>query len=603
MGDVERLHELVAPAGPTGFARRDVEAHLIALAGVPTIGQTAEEATIFGYRIGIELRDGLCNELVELGLEARGVERCDGLALGANELVLEVGCQESRGGDDARMRRHEDAWNLELERHVAGEQWAGTAGSNEREVAWVVATTHRVDLDVLRHAELLDLQCAECGLLGRHLEFAAEVLHHVASQLGLEGEATTDEAALGAQPAEEDLGVGRGWQGAAAVVTGRAGLGTSRLWADAEDATLIDVRNRAAASTNRVDVDHRHHRLVVADLRIEQVAHAHLAASSHTDVGRGAADVEGDDRVVASHLAGPDATDQTRDGAGHQQVDRAARGRLNGRHAARGLHQLDAVLEARFLHGRSEPLDVRGDLGADEGIEGDGREALIFAIERDHFAGDREEHLGVLLANDLADALLVRVVEVRVQEADSNRLDASALEEEHLASHSVFVERRDDLAVGRSHTLGDDAAVAALDERARLPRQVLLQREVEGLFVACDVENVAKAFGRDHADLSTLVGQRDIGGDGRAVKQVVDLRQLHAGLGAEACDAFDHAASWVVRGRRNLVDGNLAGLLVNEDEVGKCAANVDSNALHVNAPLRFAAKEPALAVREYSVYT
>ena len=157
--------------------------------------------------------------------------------------------------------------------------------------------------------------------------------------------------------------------------------------------------------------------------------------------------------------------------------------------------------------------------------------------------------------------------------------------------------------MGRSHTLGDDAAVAALDERARLPRQVLLQREVEGLFVACDVENVAKAFGRDHADLSTLVGQRDIGGDGRAVKQVVDLRQLHAGLGAEACDAFDHAASWVVRGRRNLVDGNLAGLLVNEDEVGKCAANVDSNALHVNAPLRFAVVEPALAVREYSVYT
>ena len=309
VGDVEGLHELVAPAGPTGLARRDVEAHLVALAGVPTIGQTAQEAAIFGHGVGIELRDGLRNQLVELGLEARHVEGRDGLALGADELVLEVGCQESRGGDDARMRRYENAWNLELERHVAGEQWAGTAGSDQREVAWVVATTHRVDLDVLCHAELLDLQCTECGLLGRHLELAAEVFHHLARQLGLEGKATTNEAAFGTQPAEQDLGVGRGWQRATTVVTGRARLGSCRLWADAENATLIDVGNRAAAGTNRVDVDHRHHRLVVADLRVEQVPHAHLATSSHTNVGRGTTNIEGDDRVVASHLAGPDTAD------------------------------------------------------------------------------------------------------------------------------------------------------------------------------------------------------------------------------------------------------------------------------------------------------
>ena len=486
------------------------------------------------------------------------------------------------------MRRHENAWNLELERDVAGEQWAGTTGGDEREVAWVVATTHRVDLDVLRHAELLDLQCTKCGLLGRHLELAAEVFHHIASQLGLEGKAATNEAAFGTQPAEQDLGVGRGWQRATTVVTGWARLGSCGLRADAEDATLIDVRNRAAAGANRVDVDHRHHRLVVADLRVEEMAHAHLATSSHTDVGRGAADVEGDDRVVASHLAGPDAADQSGHRTGHQQVDGAPRCRLNGRHAARGLHQLDAVLEARLLHGRGKALEVRRNLGANEGVEGDGREALVLAIERDYLAGDREECLGILLADDLANTLLVRVVEVRVQETDRDRLDASALEEEHLATHGVFVERRDDLAVGRGDALGHDAAMAALDQRTRLPRQVLLEREVERLLVARNVENVAEAFGRDHADLGALVGQRDVGSDRGAMQQVVDLGQLHAGLSAEACDAFDHAASRVVWRRRNLIDGDLAGLLVNEDEIGECTADVDSNALHVNAPLRIA---------------
>ena len=104
-------------------------------------------------------------------------------------------------------------------------------------------------------------------------------------------------------------------------------------------------------------------------------------------------------------------------------------------------------------------------------------------------------------------------------------------------------------------------------------------------------------------DLGALVGQRDIGGDGRAVQQVVDLGQLDAGLSAEARDAFDDAASRVVWRRRDLVDSDLAGFLVNEDEIGECAADIDSNALHVNAPLRFAVVEPALAVREYSVYT
>ena len=57
-----------------------------------------------------------------------------------------------------------------------------------------------------------------------------------------------------------------------------------------------------------------------------------------------------------------------------------------------------------------------------------------------------------------------------MQEADRNSLDARLLEQAHLAANGVLIERRDDLAVRRGHALGDDTAVAALDERARLPR-------------------------------------------------------------------------------------------------------------------------------------
>ena len=57
-----------------------------------------------------------------------------------------------------------------------------------------------------------------------------------------------------------------------------------------------------------------------------------------------------------------------------------------------------------------------------------------------------------------------------MQEADRNSLDARLLEQAHLAANGVLIERRDDLAVRRGHALGDDTAVAALDEQARLPR-------------------------------------------------------------------------------------------------------------------------------------
>ena len=392
------------------------------------------------------------------------------MALGTDELVLEVRGEQARRGDDARVRRDEHARDLEFERDVAGKQRAGTAGGDQREVARVVAAAYRVDLDVLRHAELLDLQGAEGGLLRRHVDLTRELLDHRLGELGLEREATANESALGTQAAEEDLGVGRRGVRTTAVVTGGARIGTGRLRTDAEDATLVDVRDRAATGTDGVDVDHRHHRLVIADLRVEQVAHAHLATSGHADVGGGAADVEGDDAVVARHLAGPNATDQARHGARHQQVDGATRGRLDRRHAAGRLHELHAVLEAGVLHRGREAIEVRGDLGADERVEGDGGEALVLAVQRDHVARDRLVRLGKLFRDDLGHAVLMRAVEVRVQEADRNSLDARLLEQAHLAANGVLIERRDDLAVRRGHALGDDTAVAALDERARLPR-------------------------------------------------------------------------------------------------------------------------------------
>ena len=310
------------------------------------------------------------------------------------------------------------------------------------------------------------------------------------------------------------------------------------------------------------------------------MAHAQLAAGGDADVGRGAADVERDDVVEARHPARPDAADEARDRAGHEQVDGPLRRRLHRRHAARGLHQLHAVAEARLAHRVVEARHVARHLRPDVGVEGDGREALELAVQRQHLVRDREVGLRELLEQDLLHALLVRRVQVAVQEADRDGFDARGLELADALAHLVLVERDEHLAVRHRHALLHRQPVAALDERPRLPGQLLLEREVERLLVTGDVEDVAHALRRDHPDLGSRVGERDVRRDRRAVQEVVDLGEVDVRLLAQAADAVDDAAGRVVGGGGDLVDGDPARLLVDEGQVGERAADVDSDALH-----------------------
>ena len=85
------------------------------------------------------------------------------------------------------MGRDEHAWYLDLERDVAGEQWARAAGCDEREVPRIVATPHGVQLDRLRHAVLLDLERPQRGLLDRHVEPVGDGAQRLLRELRVEG--------------------------------------------------------------------------------------------------------------------------------------------------------------------------------------------------------------------------------------------------------------------------------------------------------------------------------------------------------------------------------------------------------------------------------
>src|SRR5947209_1593061 len=75
-------------------------------------------------------------------------------------------------------------------------------------------------------------------------------------RIGIEGQFAA-ELAVGAEPAEHEIGVGDGWLRAAAAVAGRARHRLGAFRSDAQRAALVDPGDRSAAGADRVDVDDR----------------------------------------------------------------------------------------------------------------------------------------------------------------------------------------------------------------------------------------------------------------------------------------------------------------------------------------------------------
>ena len=244
---------------------------------------------------------------------------------------------------------------------------------------------------------------------------------------------------------------------------------------------------------------------------------------------------------------------------------------------------MEARADTERLELLPEASDVRRDLRPDVGVQADRREALVLAVLRDHLGRDGEERLGELLADDLRDPLLVRRVEEREEEADADGLDAGLLQRAHLLAGALLVERHEHRAVA-GDPLGHGEPVAAADDRIGLPREILVVREVERLLVPRDVEDVAVPLGGQHPDPRARVLDHDVRRDRRPVEHLVERGRVRARLLGELPDALDRPLRGVVGRRRQLVHADRARLVVDVDQVGERAADVDPDALHAPPP-------------------
>ena len=153
------------------------------------------------------------------------------------------------------------------------------------------------------------------------------------------------------------------------------------------------------------------------------------------------------------------------------------------------------------------------DGGADKGVNG--RRGKAFKLAELGGEGSRggDKDLGVFFENDLAGAIFMRGVEVGEQKTNGDRFDPGVFELAGRLTDRSFIERNQNLAVRRNKPLRNTLAIAAADQRAVLPGNLLLNGVVMGPLVATDMENIAVALGGHHAGGRAFIFQQSIGGD------------------------------------------------------------------------------------------
>ena len=473
----------------------------------------------------------------------------------------DVGAEHPGGAEHARVRRNDRGRNAERGGEVAGVERARAAGRDEREVGRVAPA---FDRDHAQGAGHVGVDHIDHGA-GRPGDVPAERLgdrrDRVAGALGIERDRRAEDLA-GLQAAEHDVRIGHGRQRPAAV-GGRSRIRARGLRADAECAPGVEPGDRAAARADRMDVDRGRADRDPVDF---EVGAFEQPAGAEADIGGGAAHVEGDRLLEASLARGREAAGRAARWPGEDGADRIRTGRGRAHRAAVGLHDAQAGRPRRERSERCfQPGEVLAHDRREVGVGRSGAHPLELAVLGQHQMGSGDGEpagLGALHGDALVDG-----IDEGEDEADRERARARAGDAVEHALQFALVQRLGDFAVG-GDPLGDLEAQPGGDQRLG-PHRV--QRVEIGARLAADRESVAEALGREQRGGRAGASQQRVGGDRRAVHDLVRPP-------TEFADALDHGAAGIIGRGRAL--GQLHAPVIDVDEVGESAAHVDAKQPH-----------------------
>ena len=138
----------------------------------------------------------------------------------------------------------------------------------------------------------------------------------------------------------------------------------------------------------------------------------------------------------------------------------------------------------------------------------------------------------------------------------------------------VEVQGRVNAAI-RQNALFDNEAAAARDNKVRFG-QVDIVLAV-ATFVG-DFENIAKTLGGDDRRLGSASLYQRVGRKGCAMNESNDLCQVCVGFGQYVANAFQRTDRWIVGRCRGLCRRAYSVLVIDQNRIGKGAANIYGNA-------------------------
>ena len=364
-----------------------------------------------------------------------------------------------------------------------------------------------------------------------------------------------------------------------------------------EGAGVVHGHDAAAARADLGDVDGGHAEQEARAL-VEPAPLRHDAADlelsrprdraglDHRGLGRRAAHVDADGVGGADAARQRRRRDDARGRAGLDHVHGTPAPALRRHHPAVGLHHEHGGAGPEGANLVLEPSEVTVQHGHHVRI----RDGRARALELAHLGKDlrrqRHAHAGRALPDDGADRPLVLAVRPRVEETDGDGFHALGQQTIDGLHDALAIQRRHHLAAV-VHPLTHLSTPSPRHEgRRALEIQVVEPGEAE----PADLQEIAKALGRDETRARAPALEDGVGGHGRTVDDLAHVGGRRPGVEEQRPRARDDGVGVVAGGGEQLARSRRAGG-VDQHEIGEGPAHVHAE------PVRHAVRLPPASPR------
>ena len=358
------------------------------LEGLPAVAKLVAHA----QACGAPAERGLClaDHRLALAHEALPRQRLSG----QHDRARDIAARRSRGqaerAQHARGARAQDALDAQLAGHRRRVQRAGAPERHQHERARVDPPLDRQQTQCAQHLGLGDAHDAFGARRRIDLQLAREAADGERCGPAVEHQASSQRRVL-EQPAQQQVGVGDGGSLTAAAVAGGSRDRARGSRPDPERTARVGPRDRAAARTDRVDVEHRQCDRPVRDP--SGATFADGAVVDHAHVAGGAAHVEAQHVGLARQLRQQQRpADAARRPREHRQGGMRARAR-GLREPARGLHDLGLGQSARARLAR-QPAKVGLEQRRERRVKDGGGRAFELSEGANEIGGQRAVSIG-----------------------------------------------------------------------------------------------------------------------------------------------------------------------------------------------------------------